>query len=91
VILFGTVRFETLQVKNSWTYLIGMPFKFQRLSLPPTTHCKGMVMYLMSIEMSNCQMSLSLKFWTDSDHLLDHVSARIFLPLPVQTGIDFEA
>jgi hypothetical protein len=57
---FGMVKFQTLQARNSWTSLIIITFKFQCLSHAPTIHHKEMGMYLIlvSIKMSNCQMSL---------------------------------
>jgi hypothetical protein len=60
--LFGTVKFQILQVRKYWTYLIITTFKFQRHSNALTIRSKEVVMYLIlwSILMSNWQMSLFL-------------------------------
>jgi hypothetical protein len=63
---FGTVRFQTPQVKNFWNCSTKMNSKFQRHNAPLIIPLLEMVTYytLWSIWISNCQMWPFLISWT---------------------------
>jgi len=82
----GVVKFQTLQMKNYWNYLIKITFKFQHHNVLLIILLKEMVMSstLCSVRMFNWQMSFIASDILKSDHLsvifhvVDHVRAWDF-------------